>query len=84
MLSQRYQFDPAVLGPAIRATFQRRGTPLPVVPPVGLTAAYANDSGHQSQWRAFVSRNLQQPGLQERFNQVVGDVAKFVMQAVRQ
>jgi predicted nucleotidyltransferase component of viral defense system len=84
MLSRRYEFDPAVLGSAIRATFQRRGTPLPVQPPVGLTAAYASDPGHQSQWRAFVTRNLQQPELQERFSQVVSEVAKFVMQAVRQ
>ena len=27
MMSRRYEFDPAILGPAIRATFQRRATP---------------------------------------------------------
>ena len=84
MLSRHNEFDPAILGPAIRATFQTRGTPLPVQPPAGLTAAYSNDLGHQSQWRAFVTRNLQQPELQEQFGQVVSDVAKFVMQAIRQ
>ena len=52
MLSRRYEFDPAVLGSAIWATFQRRGTPLPVQPPVRLTVDYANYPGHQSQWRA--------------------------------
>ena len=29
MLSRRYEFDPGVLSAAIRATFQRRATPLP-------------------------------------------------------
>ena len=83
-LSRRYQFDPAVLGSSIRATFKRRGTPLPVRPPIGLTAAFANDPAHQSQWRAFVNRNLQQPQLQDDFSRVVGEVAEFVMQALRQ
>jgi len=83
-LSRRYQFDPAVLGASIRATFQRRGTPLPLRPPIGLTAAFANDPAHQSQWRAFVNRNLQQPQLQGDFIRVVGDVAEFVMQVLRQ
>jgi len=84
MLSRRYEFDPAVLGSAIRATFQRRATPLPAHPPVGLTPAFASEPGHQSQWRAFVSRNLQQPELQDRFSQVVDDIARFLMRAVRQ
>jgi len=83
-LSRRYQFDPHVLGSSIRATFHRRGTPLPAHLPIGLTAAFANDPAHQSQWRAFVNRNLQQPQLQDNFSQVVGEVAKFVMQALEQ
>lgn len=48
--------DGPVLSRAIRATFERRKTSLPDSPPLALTAAFSQDSGKQTQWRAFMRR----------------------------
>lgn len=44
------------LPPAIRATFERRGTPVPRSLPIGLTDAFAADEVKQTQWRAFLRK----------------------------
>lgn len=49
--------DPALLGEAISATFQRRGTPIPHEIPLGLSAAFAEDSAKRNQWNAFLRKN---------------------------
>jgi hypothetical protein len=52
---------------------ERRRTPLPVEPPVGLTPAFANDPAKQKQWIAFVARSrlLEKPeGLPEVINKL--------------
>jgi hypothetical protein len=41
---------------ALRATFERRGTPLPESEPVALTPAFATDPAKLLQWRAFLSK----------------------------
>lgn len=57
--------DPVTLAAAIRATFQRRATPIPDGVPFGLTEAFALDRQKQEQWRAFLARNrLEAPGLE--------------------
>ena len=56
-LAQHFPFDGARLVRAVRATFKRRGTPLPAAPPIALTIAFAEDPAKQAQWRAFVSRD---------------------------
>ena len=43
------------LDAAIRATFERRGTPVPVGPPPGLSADMIADEGKQRQWRAYAA-----------------------------
>jgi hypothetical protein len=40
---------------AVRATFERRGTALPVGMPVGLSEEFVRES--QSMWHAFVTRS---------------------------
>ncbi len=55
-LAERFEFDGPVLVEAIAATFERRGTPLPLTLPVGLTSAFANDPVKQTQWAAFRRR----------------------------
>ena len=41
---------------AIRATFDRRRTPIPIEIPVGLSDEFARDPGKQKQWAAFQKR----------------------------
>lgn len=43
------------LDAAIRATFERRGTPVPDECPPGLSVQMAGDEGKQRQWRAYAA-----------------------------
>lgn len=43
------------LDAAIRATFERRRTPIPTERPSGLSAEMFDDKGKQQQWRAYAS-----------------------------
>lgn len=65
-LAQNWEFDSAVLTRAIRATFERRQTPLPDACPLALTQAFAQDKDKQTQWQAFLRKNdLAAPPLEE-------------------
>lgn len=57
MLLRTFEIDAVRLRRAIEATFARRGTPLPISLPEGLSDAFAQDDAKQRQWTAFV-RNL--------------------------
>jgi predicted nucleotidyltransferase component of viral defense system len=50
------RFDRSALVEAVRRTFQRRGTPIPVEPPIGLTPEFWTQSGRDAQVRAFARR----------------------------
>ncbi len=54
------------LGEALRHTFDRRGTPVPIDLPEGLTAAFATDASKRAQWSGFVRKSgLTPPSLDE-------------------
>ncbi|MBP6647593.1 MAG: nucleotidyl transferase AbiEii/AbiGii toxin family protein [Burkholderiaceae bacterium] len=76
ILSRSYEFDDDRLPRAIAATFERRGTAIPLEAPVALTQPFAFDSSKQRQWAAFV-RDLAIgiPALET----VVTDLAAFLM-----
>lgn len=49
---------------AIRATFDRRGTPIPEGVPLGLSSEFANSAAKIALWKGFLDRNrLQAPAL---------------------
>jgi hypothetical protein len=56
MLAEQFEFDGDVLARAIRATFDRRRTPLPDAVPLALTDEFCADRVKQSQWRAFTAK----------------------------
>lgn len=56
VLSRRFDFEGAVLGKAIAATFERRGTPVPTECPEGLQDDFGTDATKTTQWRAFLRR----------------------------
>lgn len=49
--------DGDLLPEAIASTFARRQTNLPESVPIGLSAAFSADGGHQRQWQAFLDKN---------------------------
>jgi predicted nucleotidyltransferase component of viral defense system len=55
-LSRSWPFQLIALADAIRATFERRGTPLPVGTPFALTPEFHSDPQKSLQWKAFVKR----------------------------
>jgi Nucleotidyl transferase AbiEii toxin, Type IV TA system len=56
VMMRTFTFDGAVLASAIKATFDRRGTPLPTMLPMGLAPEFGSDRTKQTQWQAFVRR----------------------------
>ena len=67
--------DARLLGDAIAATFQRRGTAIPLEVPLGLSDEFARDAAKRAQWKAFLGKNrLDAPTLGE----VIEEVRRFV------
>jgi len=61
VLARHSGFDGAVLGKAIRATFERRDTVIPAGVPLGLTDEFAQDGQKTKQWQAFQRKNALKP-----------------------
>ena len=56
MLASTHEFDRSLLGEAVRRTFERRRTPIPAEPPIGLTPAYWENPSRPAQVTAFARR----------------------------
>jgi len=56
VLARDFDFDGELLTRAIRATFERRQTPLPERLPVALSAAFADNPTKKTQWSGFVRK----------------------------
>ncbi len=79
-LAQRFEFAGPSLCQAIRATFERRQTPIPIVAPLALTSEFA-DSSKQTQWQAFLSRSrLMKPGIE--LLDVIGVLGAFLLPVI--
>ncbi|HYM77071.1 MAG TPA: nucleotidyl transferase AbiEii/AbiGii toxin family protein [Candidatus Dormibacteraeota bacterium] len=55
-MANTWTFDRAYLRRAILASFERRGTAIPMELPFALTSEFLNDPQKNQQWAAFVSR----------------------------
>lgn len=74
-LAREGVLDARLLGEAIAATFQRRGTALPVGVPLGLSDEFARNATKRAQWKAFLGKNrLDAPALDE----VIVEIRDFV------
>lgn len=71
--------DQERLAAAISATFERRGTALPMATPDGLTAAFAMNHTRQAQWLAFI-RNVE--GDAPPLITVVAELEKWLMPVI--
>ncbi len=76
-LASREPFDGHSVARAIRTTFERRATPIPVDVPLALRREFAAIEGKHAQWTAFVRKNgLPRTSLD--FNRVIAEVAVFL------
>lgn len=58
IIMQKFSFEGQILSQAVEATFARRKTPLPTNVPLALTQVFANDAAKQTQWKAFLRKNV--------------------------
>lgn len=56
-ISRHCSLDGALLADAIRATFERRMTPVPNATPIGLTEAFHGSKRKRSEWLIFLRRH---------------------------
>ena len=61
VLSREFAFDGDTLARAIKATFKRRKTVIPIKPPQALTDEFGRDEMKSIQWNAFIRKS----GLEE-------------------
>lgn len=76
-LAMHESFEGETLMEALKATFERRRTPLPAELPVALTPAFASIEGKRAQWNGFIQRNrlMSAP---ESLDIVIEGVASFI------
>ena len=81
VLAKLFDFDGALLTRAVRATFERRKTTLPVKLPIALTSAFMTDALKQSQWAGFVRK----AGIKDAaaLSEVVSAIVKFVQPVLK-
>lgn len=77
LLGRQFNFDGALLGKAIRRTFENRGTEVDPET-VALTGTFADDPPKKIQWRAFLRRSRLENAPGE-----LGEVVQFVAQFLR-
>ena len=79
MISRTFELRQAPLVEAIQRTFERRGTVLPSVVPVGLTDEFAE--AWTAQWRAFLDRD-RMAAAPDAFAATIADLRLFLMPLV--
>ncbi len=70
------------LSQAIRATFERRRTPVPAEVPLALSAEFSSDQGKHAQWRAFIGKGKLDTG-GAGLNEVVDAPRGFLMRPAK-
>lgn len=82
ILIQEQDFSGSVLSEAIKATFQRRRTPLPESTPAAFTPTFYSAPRKQAQWRAYL-RKARVQGEVPSLDEVAQQIEAFVMPVVR-
>lgn len=82
VLARKFEFQGPLLCQAIRATFERRRTPVPAEAPMALSSEFAQDRGKQTQWRAFIAKGKLDTG-GAGLGEVVDALRGFLMPAAQ-
>lgn len=77
-LAHQAQFQGDILCQAMRATFNRRKTPLPTEEPLALTGKFTEDFLKQSQWSGFINKNQLESNC-ENLSNTVAVLNSFLM-----
>lgn len=82
VLATTYTFEARTLRDAIRSTFDRRDTPLPIDAPLALTGEFAGDAAKKAQWIAFVRKGKFLANQSLALDQIVPIIEKLIMPAL--
>jgi hypothetical protein len=80
-LARQFEFEGEILAAAIKATFERRQTPLPSSLPAALGSQFAADSARLKQWNAFLKKN-NLPTTDVSLEETVKLIGEFLMPPV--
>ena len=80
-MANTWTFDLASLRKAMRASFERRRTPIPTAIPFALTEGFLNDPQKKRQWAAFVS-HLNPGDKVPRFEEVGTTLRAFLLPCI--
>lgn len=78
-MANEFQFDGSQLTEAIRATFTRRRTPIPISEPAALTDEFYTSANKQIQWIAFL-RTSKLEGGSLKLAQVTNEIRSFLLE----
>ena len=78
VLSKDFPFNGEVLVRAIRATFSRRKTEIPIELPLALTDEFSSDEVKSVQWEAFIRKSGLQDGTPD-FKEVLSHLRDFLI-----
>lgn len=82
MLSRSFSFEGSCLSEAVAATFQRRRTAIPILPPLAVTAEFWQEPTKQAQWRAFL-RRLRLDESAHSLERIITDLQLFLVPVLR-
>ena len=82
VLARDFYFDGNTLVRAIKATFERRKTDIPIEPPLALTDEFGRDEVKSVQWNAFVRKSSLEAGMPE-FLELLSRLRDFLLLPMR-
>lgn len=82
ILSKTFSFEGNTLVKAIKATFERRGTPIPEDIPLALSDEFAMNRDKLSQWKGFINRSGL-GSLDVDLAQIIGELRGFLLGPVQ-
>lgn len=78
ILARDFDFNGNTLVQAIKATFKRRKTEIPITTPLALTDEFCHDEMKSVQWKAFVSKSGVQEGVPD-FLELIMHLGNFLI-----
>lgn len=77
LMSELFEFEFTTLCQAIKDTFVRRKTSIPIAPPIALTEEFWTDAQKQAQWSAFI-RKSKPENVERDFGKQVKAISDFL------
>jgi hypothetical protein len=78
-IASTFDLDGDTLLRAVRATFERRQTLIPVATPSGLSEVFASDAGKQTLWRSFIGDRIEADQAPKYLSEIMPVLRTFLL-----